>query len=83
MGIQMNIEITAPEKNGSQMIDMDIPLLGMSGHVIKIRFHNMFDVMKIIRHDMLECRASFFQTKRQFTLGKGSPWENKIHLVLI
>ena len=48
MGIQTNIKMMAPEKNSSQMINMDIPLFGMSGQVIKIRFHNMFDVMKSI-----------------------------------
>ena len=48
MGIQMNIEMMTPDKNIFQMIDMDISLLGMSGKDIKIRFHNMFDVMKSI-----------------------------------
>ena len=46
MGIQMNIEMMAPEKNSSQMIDMDISLLGVGRQVIKIRFHNVFDIME-------------------------------------
>ena len=48
MGIPENIEMTEPEKNSSQMIDMDISLLEMSRQVIKIRFHNMFNVVESI-----------------------------------
>ena len=83
MGIQTNIEMTTPEKNNYQMIDMDIPLLGMSRQVVKIRFHNMFDVMKSIQHGTLECHTNVFQTKRQFVVGKGPPWENKCRLMLV
>ena len=48
MGIQTNIKMMTSKKNGSPMIGMDILLLGMSRKVIKIRFHNMFNVMKSI-----------------------------------
>ena len=48
VGVQMNVEMMTSKKNRSQMIHVEIPLLGMSRHVIKIGLHNVFDIMKSI-----------------------------------
>ena len=53
----------ASKKHNAQMIDMNISLLGMSMQVVKIGFHNMFNVMKSIGHGTLECHANVIYTK--------------------
>ena len=46
--VKMDFKMTTFEKNGPQMFYVQVPLLGMSRKVIKIGFHNMFNVMKSI-----------------------------------
>ena len=63
VGVQMNIEMTKFEKNRSQMVNMKVQLLRMSRKVIEIGFHNVFDIMKILRHGPLKCSANIFHGK--------------------
>ena len=60
VGVQTNVEMETSKKNISHMIEMKVPLLGMSRKVIEIGLHNMFDIMKNIRHGVLKCSTHIF-----------------------
>ena len=60
LGVQTNVKMMTSKENSSQMIDMKVSLLGMSRKVIKIGFHNVFDIMKSILHGVLKCSANNF-----------------------
>ena len=65
------------------MTDMKIPLLGMSRQVVEIGLHNVFDIVESIWHGTLKYSAHIFQSKWDFSIGKGPPSENEIRLLLI
>ena len=59
------------------------PLFGVSSEVIKIRFHELSNIMESVRHRLLESRSSIFKTKGHFLVGEGAPREDESGLMLI
>ena len=54
MRIQSYVVMATFEKNGSQMVNMMFMLLRVSRKIIKVRFHDVFDVMESVGNIVLE-----------------------------
>ena len=83
MWIQPYVVMETPEKNGSQVVNTMILMLQVRMKIIKVRFHDVLDAMESVRHGALEGSTSILYDKRKLLLGKGPPWENEIHSILI
>ena len=70
-------------ENNPKVSRMVSPLLGESGKIVMISFHNLSDVMESIRHSPLEGGSNIFEAEGRFPIGKGSPSANEGSLVLI
>jgi hypothetical protein len=58
-------------------------LARVSSEIIEVSFENMFEIVKIKGHGMLEGCSDVFKAKRIFLVCKITPRKNKLHLVLI
>ena len=54
MLIQSYVVMETFEKNGFEMVNMMILMLRVGRKIIEVRFHDVFDVMKSVGHNMLE-----------------------------
>ena len=59
------------------------PLLGVSGEIVKISFHNSSDIMESVRHSLLEGSSSIFEVEGHFLIGEGAPRADESCFVLI
>lgn len=81
--INLDFIITTSKKNFSKVGKMILMKQRTRGKVIKIKFNDVFDIVKCVGCGPLESSTNIFQTKGQFTIGKCSPREEKSSLMLV
>ena len=62
--IESYVIMTTSQKNVSKMPRVVLPLLGMSWEIIKVRLHDVLNIVKCIGHGKLECISYVLEAKR-------------------
>ena len=83
MGIQANVVVVTPKKDGSKLSKMILSMSRMRWKTVKIQIHYMLDIMKCIRHGLLKCFSSLFKVKWKLLIRKDTPREDESGFVLV
>lgn len=77
MRIQPYVIVLEAKEDRSKMFEVILRFHRMNWKVIKIWLNYVLNIMKSIGHSPLEGSLEIFQTKRELSIGKGSPRTDK------